>query len=485
MLKRILLTALAVTIALILNACGGGGSGGSAPATGEVSVILTDGPTDQFERILISMSRMTLIGPGGHVDLYDGPEITFDLLEMSEWADLAFTSKVRAGRYNKIRLELTKVELIDLADNSSEKLNKLPANGKIDLNPRGSFEVGPDHTTVIQLDMDAKRSFQVVQTGNNKLQMRPIIFVNIFDEDSLYLPDRLVRLAGSVQAGSISGAGTADPADDSFRLCDLEFISQSAGPSMGDATSCVKVYVDASTSLFDDMGEAANFTDISGGESLTAIGFIVESDDAAAFLGLNSVVVELGPRQSGGSGGWNTQQGVVADDPVVCDVTDQCFNFDPDDTDPMMTVATRMRPETRVFRADGVELTQGDVSAGDGGSVDAVLISNELQAALVVLANDVSSGVVTGVLDSVSGSDPYMLAVMSESGGLFNVCIDPDSGVILHVLVDDEAVTIFDLLDPAVLEIDSRIEAFGEPGPPPAGCDLNAEEIFVEAPSAP
>jgi hypothetical protein len=484
MFKRILLTALAVTMALILNACGGG-SGGSGPDTGQVSVILTDGPTDQFERILISMTRMTLIGPGGHVDLYDGPEaITFDLLEMSEWGDLAFTSKVRAGRYNKIRLELSKVELVDLTDNSVERLNKLPANGKIDLNPRGSFNVGPDHTTVIQLDMDAERSFQVVQTGSNKLLMRPIIFVNIF-EDSIYLPDRLVRLAGNIQAGSISGAGTADPADDSFRLCDLEFISQSAGPSMGDATSCVKVYVDASTSLFDDMGDVAAFTDISDGESLTAIGFIVETDDVEAFLGLNSVVVELGPRQSGSSGGWDTQQGLVADDPVDCDETDQCFNFDPDDTDPMMTVATRMRPETRVFRADGVELNQGDISTGDHGSVDAVLISNELQAALVVLANDASSGIVSGVLDSVSGTNPYVLAVMSESGGLFNVCIDPGSGVILHILVDDEAVSILDLLDPTVLEIGSQIEAFGEAGPPPAGCDLNAEEILVEAPPVP
>jgi hypothetical protein len=483
MFKRILLTVLAVTIALVLNACGGG-SGGSGPDTGQVSVLLTDGPTDQYERILISMTRMTLIGPGGHVDLYDGPEITFDLLEMSEWGDLAFTSKVRAGRYNKIRLELSKVELVDLADNSVERLNKLPANGKIDLNPRGQFRVGPDHTTVIQIDMDAKRSFQVVQTGNNKLQMRPIIFVNIY-EDTLYLPERLVRLAGNVQAGSISGAGTADPTDDSFRLCELEFISQSAGPSMGDATSCVKVYVDASTSLFDDMGAAADFTDITDGESLTAIGFIVESDDAEAFLGLNSVVVELGPRQSGSSGGWNTRQGVVADDPVVCDATDQCFNFDPDDTDPMMTVATRMRPETRVFRADGVELNQGDVSTGDSGSVDAVLISNELQAALVVLANDASSGIVSGVLDSISGTNPYVLAVMSESGGLFNVCIDPGAGVILHVLVDDEAVAIFDLLDPAVLEIGSLIEAFGEAGSPPAGCDLNAEEILVEPPPVP
>jgi len=478
MFKRTLITTLVLALALTLNACGGGSG---SPATGEVAVVVTDGPTDQYQRMLITMVSMTLIGPGGHVELYNGPEITFDLLKMSEWADLAFTTKVLAGRYNKIRIELSKVELIDLADsNNNVVLDKLPANGKIDLNPRGSFEVSPDYTTVIKLDMDARRSFQVVETGNNKLQLRPIIFVEIF-QDSIFLPERLVRIAGQVEAGSIVDTDT----DDSFRLCDLQFISQSSGPSLGSASDCVKVYADSSTSFFDDMGEATDFLAIIEGERLTAVGFITDTDDAEAFLGLNAAVLELGPRKSDSIDGWETSQGVVVDDPTTCDTTDQCFNFTPAGSDPTITVLvpTRMRPETRVFRADGVELSQADVNMGDSGSVDAVLIGDELQAALLVLSTDVGGSILSGVLESVSEPDPYVLVVMTDTGGQFNVCVDPDTSVILQVLLDDEAITLFDLLDPNVLEIGSRIEVFGNSDLPPAGCDVIAEQIIVEAPA--
>jgi hypothetical protein len=56
--------------------------------------------------------------------------------------------------------------------------------------------------------------------------------------------------------------------------------------------------------------------------------------------------------------------------------------------------------------------------------------------------------------------------------------------VILQVLVDDEAVALFDLLDPTVLEIGSLVEVFGNSDAPPIGCDIVAEQIIVEAPPA-
>jgi hypothetical protein len=480
MFTRIFAVTLLSTFALILNGCGGGSS---SPATGQVAVVITDGPTDQFERMLVTMTGMTLIGSGGQVELYDGPPVTFDLLQMSEWADLAFTTETLAGQYSKIRLELSKVELIDLADsNNNVVLNKLPANGKIDLNPRGSFEVSPDFTTVIKLDIDAKRSVQVVETGNNKLQVRPIIFVDVY-QDRLYLPERLVRIAGDVQADSITGADTGDLTDDSFRLCSLQFISQSGGPSLGDPGDCVRVHADGATAFFNAMGKATDFTSIAEGEPLTAVGFIVETDDAEAILGLNSVVQELGPRATASVDGWETRQGVVADDPITCDVTDQCFNFE--GTNPVATGATRMRPETRVFRADGIELTQADVSTGDTASVDAVLVGGELQAALLVLSTDVGGSILSGTLESVSGSNPYVLEVMDDAGGLYDVCATPDTTVILQVLTVDETVTLLDLLDPTVLENGSAVEVFGNTVSLPAGCDINAEEIIVEAAPAP
>jgi hypothetical protein len=484
MTGRIFAPIFLILAALSLAGCGGGGGGGQ-PATGDVAVVFTDGPTDRFQRILVSMSSMSLIGPGGHVSLYDGPDITFDLLDMSEWGDLAFNTKVLAGPYNKIRMEVSKIELMDMTTETTVTLDKLPAGGKIDLNPQGQFEVSPDYTTVIKLDMDAKRSFQVVETGNGKLQFRPIVFVEIFQGD-IFLPDRLVRVFGTVEAGSIGGADTTgDSTDDSFRLCGLTFIAQTDGPVVGDPADCVRVYADGAPSVFDATGAEVDFSAVTADANMTAVGFLVDTDDAGAILGLNSVVLELGDRQPDVAGGWATIQGVVTTDPVGCTTgTGQCFDFDPDETDPAETV--RMQSGTRVFRADGVELGQSDVSTGDGASIDAVPGATDLQAALVVLSNDAASGAVTGVLDSVDTADDgttVRLNITTDVGGQARVCVDADTAV-LHVLVDDDSVTIFDLLDPGILETGLMIEAYGDASSPPAGCDFVADQVIVGPPPA-
>jgi hypothetical protein len=486
MIGRLLVPTLFLTAVFSLSACGGS-SGDGQPATGDVAVVFTDGPTDQYQRILVSITGMTLIGSGGQVALYEGPEITFDLLEMSDWADLAFNTKVLAGRYNKIRLYVSKVELVDLVTEETVMLDKLLANGKIDLNPQGSFEVSPDYTTVIKLDMDAKRSFQVVETGNGKLQFRPIIFVDVFQGD-IFLPDRLVRVFGTVEAGSIEvGDSTTDPTDNSFRLCDLEFVSQTDGPTVTDPSDCVRVYADGGPSVFDDTGSEVDFSAVTGDERMTAVGFIVDTDDAEAFVGLNSIVLELGDRQPGDAGGWATIQGVVTTVPIDC-AGDTCFDFDPDESDPAVT--TRMQAGTRVFRADGVELTQADVDMNDGGSIDAlpdvVPGTTEFYAALVVLSNDVESGIVKGVIDTVDTADDgatVRLNVTTDVGGSARVCVEGDTDIV-NVLVNDDAVTIFDLIDPSVLAEGSMIEAFGEATSPPAGCDMVASQVILQPPIA-
>jgi hypothetical protein len=111
--------------------------------------MITDGPTDQFERILITLDRMLLLGgSGGHQVLYDGPSITFDLLDLRDRADFAFSSEIIADDYSKIRLEVSKIELVDLDGSEPEPVERvdLPANGKIDLNPQGPFTVAAGQT---------------------------------------------------------------------------------------------------------------------------------------------------------------------------------------------------------------------------------------------------------------------------------------------------------------------------------------------------
>ncbi len=477
MFRRSVFLTLFSTAAALLSACGGSSSD-SPPATGEVAVILTDGPTDQYQQILVSITQFTLIGPGGHVDLYNGEPIEFDLLEMSEWGDLAFNTKVLAGQYNKIRLQLSGVTLVDLNLELSDPdrevdLDSLPAGGKIDLNPRGPFEVSPDYTTVIKLDMDANRSFQVVQTGNEKLKLRPIFFVDVY-EGNIVLPERLVRVYGTVTGASI------DSLNSSFNLCGFELISQVSGPSVTDMDDCVEVSTDSATGIFDG-ASVGSFSSLAGDQRVTAIGFITDANDPEAILGLEAVSVGIGDRVPYGTGGgWDTVHGVVVEPVAPCAAT--CF--DPTDSDPAIT--TVMSSSTRVFRADGVPLMQSDVTVDDVGSVDAYRANppGELFASLIVLSTDADGGAVSGSLDSTSDpavTAPYtQLFVVPEAGGQVIVCADADTNIV-QVLADDEVVTLFDLIDPAVLEPGVLIEAYGEPMPSTSvTCDILAAQIIIE-----
>ena len=485
MITRSLSAALIFVAALSLTACDGS-SGGDAPPTGNVAVVITDGPTDIYDRIEISMTEMLLIGPGGQVELYSGSPVTFDLLEMSEWGDLALNSQVLAGTYNKIRIQIDGITLsgTDNGEPVAETIDNLPANGKIDLHPRGPFEIVQGKTTVIKLDIDAKRSFQAVQTGQGKLQFRPVVFVEVLQEQ-IYLQDRLVRAFGTVAAGSIDA--------NSFRLCDLQFISQSGGPSLGSPNECIRVHADTSPGIFDELGAEAMFADaVAGGDLVTAIGFIVESTDVEAYLALNSVVLQIGARKTDTLDGWETLAGMVASVPAACDA-DQCFAFDRADDVPPDPVVSRMQSATKVYAANGAELMQGDVADGDQGSIDGLVDSGsgELLAALVVLAKDGGGGDISGTLDAVSavmGTAPdayYILTVTTTAGSSADVCIDANTDIV-EVLTDDGIVTILDLLDPSVLTPGSSIEAYdGMETPPDMGCAILADTVVVTPPPAP
>ena len=130
----------------LIGACGGGGGGSSDLGSGAVTVALTDKPAnlDDIDEILITITAVEIFAEdGGKVTLYSGrPRGPFDLLKLEhESRPLAFDPDVPAGRYCKIRLTLSDLELVF---NTGEPNfhPKLPGNNKLDLNPRECFHVG-------------------------------------------------------------------------------------------------------------------------------------------------------------------------------------------------------------------------------------------------------------------------------------------------------------------------------------------------------
>ncbi|NND36733.1 MAG: DUF4382 domain-containing protein, partial [Gammaproteobacteria bacterium] len=138
----------AAAIALMLAGCGGGGSGAdggtgaggglTGVAQGTVGIVITDHPTDRFDQVRATITQIELIGDDGPVTIFTGREVV-DLKRLASYSELFAVADVDVGTYDKIRLTVADLELVNVDEDGMDAESvhpKLPANGKIDLNPR-------------------------------------------------------------------------------------------------------------------------------------------------------------------------------------------------------------------------------------------------------------------------------------------------------------------------------------------------------------
>ncbi len=155
--------------------CGGGGSGGSQ--TGQVAVLVADGPAD-YDHIFLTIHEVSLLGEGHPITVYesaDGKEV--DILDLRDEDFLLAVEEVPSGTYHKVRLRVSRLRAI--GGPCEDLTMKLPS-GKLDLNPRGPFRVIGGETLEIRLDIDANKSIHLHQAGNSgKCIFRPVAFVDI------------------------------------------------------------------------------------------------------------------------------------------------------------------------------------------------------------------------------------------------------------------------------------------------------------------
>jgi hypothetical protein len=180
-----ILTILLFALISMLAGCGGGGGSSDAPqaGTGTVAVFVKDSPTDEFEKILVTITEVSLIPVSGSpVVIFDNPAgCTVDILDYrNEDFLLTIQKSVPAGTYSKIRLRVTNIELEPTSTSAigSNIEVKLPS-GKIDLNPRGTFTVVPGGTLSVRLDLDANKAINVHPSKPGWYIFRPVVFVDI------------------------------------------------------------------------------------------------------------------------------------------------------------------------------------------------------------------------------------------------------------------------------------------------------------------
>lgn len=476
-MSTFLRTALGAAILATLAACGGGGgesSGGApVPQTATVGIALTDAPAPDVDQALATITSIDLLGEAGPVSLYSGL-VTVDLLRLTDYSELfAVRDDVPAGSYSKIRLQLSRLELVRLDDSGAVAetiVPRLVGNGKIDLNPQGPFFVAPGATLVITLDFDVGKSLKITQTGNGRLIVRPVVFVDI--ANGLPSPG-LTRLHGRVADLTAEG---------NFRLCQTRLASATVGDDdedgFGDDRRCVRVRTDGATGIFAPDGLPQEFGALAEGERVTAIGRlrpVVRDDDQplAERFDLEAYVLEEGPL-----GTFRRLRGRV-DQPV--DPGTDRFGLAVAPGQGIVSagpLAAQLFPGSRIFSPRGVELGRLDLTTGTAVLADSVLAvaggsDDVLRTALVVVdvdgvdAEQVVSGELVAV-DPVAGQ-----LIVADAGG--DRCVDA-RGADVFLLADDD-----DGLDTgrgtlADLTPGQSVNVFGRDGP--TGC-LVAETILA------
>lgn len=159
-----------------LSACAG--SAGDQPGTGTVTLAMTDAPADELDALTVTIESATLIGSEGHVDvpLPDGNPITLNVLDLDGINQILATASVPTGQYSKLRLEIRNAS-VTWPDGTVEPVT-IVANGKVDLNFQGTVEVADGGSVTIQMDFSAEDSLKLSETGNDRLILRPQIFVS-------------------------------------------------------------------------------------------------------------------------------------------------------------------------------------------------------------------------------------------------------------------------------------------------------------------
>jgi hypothetical protein len=217
----------ALLFGLLAFGCGGGGSGGGTAATGSITVLIGDGPIENLDEAWLTVRelRLNMAGGNNHVVL-DTPQ-TIELLQLHNLTEVLLMEQIVTGKVNKIRLLLDDLEIVRM-DGSMDML-PVPAGGWVELNPQGGFDVRAGETIYVMIDVDMKRSVQVVEGGNGDLNFRPQVFAEIYAHGD---ESRLVRLKGTAR-------GVNDTVG-SWDLCDLRREAGDGG-SNNNLYDCVRI----------------------------------------------------------------------------------------------------------------------------------------------------------------------------------------------------------------------------------------------------
>ena len=176
-------------------ACNSSGDDGGAAAPGSASVSLTDAPACGFDAVNVTVSKVRIHqsdsaseSAAGWTEITLNPPRKINLLDLNDPTQPNFAlehlgeTPLAAGHYTQLRLVLVANSGSSPAANSvvlSGSTNEVPLDTpsavQSGIKLIHQFDVGPGQRIDLLLDFDACHS--IVQTGNGKYKLKPVITV--------------------------------------------------------------------------------------------------------------------------------------------------------------------------------------------------------------------------------------------------------------------------------------------------------------------
>jgi len=277
-----------------ITGCGSGEKGGTLGiGNGSVALFITDGPTEDFKEVNITINKISLLSDDlPPVVLYSGSR-RINLLSLQDEQDLFMIHEsVQAGVYHKIHLHISDSEFVPFEGEpiSGDQI-QLVANGKLDLVSKNGFHVIPGETLMIEVDMDAEKSILIHSTESQKYQFRPVFFVQVLNG----LDSRMVALKGTIETISEDtevqsfmlrrghpffhdSEGDSSFSDHESLLQNTPSGDQGSLSYKHDRTHLIQVEVPNGTPIFLENGLPGEFHDLQPGQRVFVRGFLKHDD---------------------------------------------------------------------------------------------------------------------------------------------------------------------------------------------------------------
>ncbi|MGD8801864.1 MAG: DUF4382 domain-containing protein [Gammaproteobacteria bacterium] len=306
---------LALLAPLFITACNssdsassGNGDLASGYDSGEVTLLVTDAPSSEFDEVNVITDSMSLVGEGSEVHLLK-KRSKIKLLDLRNSFARLSRKRVPVGTYHKFRMSVVGVELIkrhwDKDGNMvEEKIIPKLEQKFFDLNLAAQMAVHRRSRHMMKLDVDAEQSVHQDQASSTGYTFRTWARCDV-----ARLPDEPVDEPAQDPVPEpvpvlMNEKGVArNVLTDSFELCDP-----------ADLSVCEQVNMGANTVFMDSMVQVADASSITENTQLQVIGLLDVNSGAINALH----VVEDSSRLNSYSGGF---AGTVSNDAIDFTVT--------------------------------------------------------------------------------------------------------------------------------------------------------------------